>query len=287
MAFANWYEKYFGVKLNPENEILPLIGSKEGIMHISMTFLEKGDEVLVPNPGYPAYRATANLAGARVIEYKLSEEDGWLPDLSQLAAQDLSSVKLMWINYPHMPTGANATKAFYNKLVKFAYDHKILICNDNPYSFILNKEQLSLLSVEGAKDVCLELNSLSKSHNMAGWRIGILGGKADYLNAVLKFKSNMDSGMFKPMQLAAVEALENADSWYDNLNKIYQQRQLKVFELLNLLKCDYHPKQTGMFVWAKIPDTYKNGYELSDEVLYNTGVFITPEEFLGTREIRM
>jgi len=213
-AFAKWYQKYYGVTLNPVDEILPLIGSKEGIMHISMTYLEKGDEVLIPNPGYPTYRAVSNLTGATIREYKLSADTDWLPDLEALAKEDLSKVKIMWVNYPHMPTGAKATTAFFEKLIAFAQEQEILVCNDNPYSFILNDTPMSILSVPNAKEVALELNSLSKAHNMAGWRIGMLGGASQYLQDILRFKSNMDSGMFRPLQLAAVEALGMDTSWY-------------------------------------------------------------------------
>ena len=282
-AFANWYQKYFEVSLKADSEILPLIGSKEGIMHISMTYLEPGDEVLIPNPGYPAYRAVANLTGASARTYDLSENNGWLPDLDALGQQDLSKVKIMWVNYPHMPTGAQATKAFFQELVGFAKKHEILVCNDNPYSFILNDQQLSIFSAEGAMDVALELNSLSKAHNMAGWRVGMLGGNSQYIQNILRFKSNMDSGMYRPLQLAAVKALEMETSWYEGMNAFYKMRQEKVFELLDLLKCEYNANQTGMFVWAKIPDTYEDGFKLSDEILYNTRVFITPGGIFGSQ----
>lgn len=281
-AFADWYQTYFNVTLNPVTEILPLLGSKEGIMHISMTYLEAGDEVLVPNPGYPTYRAASLLAGATVVEYELSEDRGWLPDLKELAKKDLSKVKLMWVNYPHMPTGAKANKAFFEELRDFAKNHNILIVNDNPYSFILNNNPMSILSVEGMKDVALELNSLSKSQNMAGWRVGMLAGKAEYVSNVLRFKSNMDSGMFLPLQLAAVKALQNPKSWYDELNAIYKVRQQTVFKLMDLLECKYDTAQTGMFVWAKIPEKYTSGYELSDLILEKSAVFITPGGIFGS-----
>ena len=281
-AFSDWYKKNYGVELNPTNEVLPLIGSKEGIMHISMTYLEAGDEVLVPNPGYPAYRAVANLTGATIVDYDLKEENDWLPDLAALAKKDLSKVKIMWLNYPNMPTGTRATKAFFKKIIAFGAAHNILIVNDNPYSFILNEEPLSILSIEGAKDTALELNSLSKSHNMAGWRVGVLVGKAEYLQTILRFKSNMDSGMFKPLQLAAATALQNPQSWYDNLNASYRKRRETVFELLDLLNCQFDRNQVGMFVWAKIPEGYQTGFELSDEVLEKTYVFITPGGIFGS-----
>jgi LL-diaminopimelate aminotransferase len=281
-AMADFYQKAYGVSLNPVNEILPLIGSKEGIMHISMAYLEAGDEVLVPNPGYPTYRAASLLTGATVVDYDLSEENGWLPDLVELAKKDLSKVKLMWVNYPHMPTGAKATKAFFEELKDFALAHNILIVNDNPYSFILNDDPQSLLAVKGMKEVALELNSLSKSHNMAGWRMGMLMGKAEFINPVLRFKSNMDSGMFLPLQMAAVKALQNDKTWFEALNKTYKKRQKKVFEMMQLLDCQYDKNQSGMFVWAKIPTNYKTGFELTDEILEKTGVFITPGGIFGT-----
>lgn len=282
-AFADWYLQWFGVRLNPDNEVLPLIGSKEGIMHISMTYLEAGDEVLVPNPGYPAYRAVAYLTGASVKDYQLEEKLGWIPDLEQLEDQDLSRVKLMWVNYPNMPTGARATRAFFEKLIEFAHRRRILICNDNPYAFILNDNPMSLLALDGAKEAVLELNSLSKSHNMAGWRVGMLAGKAEYLQAILRFKSNMDSGMFRPVQLAAVKALQCPPEWYQDLNLIYRQRREKVFQLLDLLKCTYDTQQTGMFAWARIPAKFSSGFDLTDKVLQEAHVFITPGGIFGSQ----
>ncbi|MFK7937530.1 MAG: pyridoxal phosphate-dependent aminotransferase [Saprospiraceae bacterium] len=282
-GFAAWYAEHFGVKLNPNGEVMPLIGSKEGIMHISMTFLEKGDQVLIPNPGYPAYRAVANLTGAEIMEYKLSEENGWYPDLAELAQRDLTKVKIMWINYPHMPTGTRAKLELFKELIAFAKKHQILLVNDNPYSFILNDQPTSLLAVEGAKEVALELNSLSKSHNMAGWRVGVLGGKSDYLQAILRFKSNMDSGMFKPVQLAAVEALKNPRSWYDDLNVEYRQRREVVFQLLDEIGAAYDRDQVGMFVWAKKPTRFKTAYDVSDYYLEKSHVFITPGSIFGSQ----
>lgn len=282
-AFAGWYERFFGVNLNPSNEVLPLLGSKEGIMHIAMTYLEPGDEVLIPNPGYPTYRAASLLAGASVREYRLAEADGWLPDLNALAATDLSGVKLMWVNYPHMPTGAGATRAFFEELVAFGKKHNILIVNDNPYSFVLNTQYLSILAVAGAKEIALELNSLSKSQNMAGWRVGMLAGGATQIADVLRFKSNMDSGMFLPVQLAAVQALNNPPEWYEQLNAVYKERQQKVFEMLDLLECTYDTAQTGMFVWAKVPAAYQDGFQLSDKILYGARVFITPGGIFGSQ----
>jgi LL-diaminopimelate aminotransferase len=281
-AMADFYQNAYGVSLNPINEILPLIGSKEGIMHISMAYLEAGDEVLVPNPGYPTYRAASLLTGATVVDYDLSEANGWLPDLKELAKKDLSKVKLMWVNYPHMPTGAKVTKGFFEELRDFALAHNILIVNDNPYSFILNDDPQSMLAVEGMKEVALELNSLSKSHNMAGWRIGMVAGKAEFINPVLRFKSNMDSGMFLPLQMAAIQALKNDKTWFVELNKVYRERQKKVFEIMELLDCQYDKNQSGMFVWAKIPSNYNNCYELADEILEKAAVFITPGGIFGT-----
>lgn len=280
-AFAKWYQDWFGVTLHPDKEILPMIGSKEGIMHIAMTYLEAGDEALVPDPGYPTYRAATTLTGASVRSYALSEDRRWLPDLDALAASDLSRVKLMWVNYPHMPTGAQADRGFFTDLVAFAKAHHILLINDNPYAFILNERPLSLLSIDGAKEVALELNSLSKSHNMAGWRVGMLAGQANFLQDVLRFKSNMDSGMFKPLQLAAARALESPESWYSDLNAIYRGRREKAMALLDLLNCTYDTTQAGMFVWAKIPAVYSSAYELSDQILYNNHVFLTPGGIFG------
>lgn len=281
-AFADWYRTWFDVQLDPETEILPLIGSKEGIMHIAMTYLEAGDETLVPNPGYPAYRSVSNLAGATVRDYALEERRNWLPDLDALAREDLSRVKVMWVNYPNMPTGARAMPGFFTELVDFARRHQILIVNDNPYAFILNDAPESILRVEGAVDVALELNSLSKAHNMAGWRVGMLAGRRDYLQDVLRFKSNMDSGMFKPVQLAAVRALQASPEWYRQLNAVYRERRQVVFELLDTLQCTYDPDQVGMFTWARVPDRYPDGYALADEVLYRAHVFITPGGIFGS-----
>ncbi len=282
-AFADWYWEYFGVRLNPDKEILPLIGSKEGIMHISMSYLEAGDEVLVPNPGYPTYRSVSLLTGATVRDYDLVEEKNWQADLDALAKQDLSKVKIMWVNYPNMPTGAQVDPAYFKDLVAFAKAHKILLVNDNPYTFILNENPMSLLSVPGAMEVALELNSLSKAHNMAGWRVGMLAGAAEYLEPVVRFKSNMDSGMFKPIQEAAVKALQNPPSWYTELNDVYRARRNEVFALLDLLECSYDPHQVGMFVWAKIPNYHPDGYALSDAILEATHVFITPGGIFGSQ----
>ncbi len=282
-AFANFYAKHYAVSVDWNQEVLPLIGSKEGIMHIAMAYLEPGDETLIPNPGYPTYQAACALAGATVRNYELSEEGNWLPDLEALGQQDLSRVKIMWVNYPHMPTGAKADAAFFTRLRDFAIEHTILLVNDNPYSFILNENPISMLSIPGMKDVAIELNSLSKSHNMAGWRIGAAIGKAEFLQAVMKFKSNMDSGMFLPLQEAAAKALEADVTWFENQNKLYKERQKLVFQLLDLLDCRYDPAQTGMFVWAKVPDEFLSGYALSDKILAENAVFITPGGIFGSQ----
>ena len=283
-AFANWYQNHFDVELSSANEILPLIGSKEGVMHISMAFLDAGDQVLVPNPGYPTYAAATRLAGGESVFYNLNAENNWLPDLEELEKTvDLTKVKIIWINYPNMPTGGEATRDFFEKIVAFGRKHSILICNDNPYSLILNDAPISILQVENAKDIALELNSLSKSHNMAGWRVGMVAGAADYLQTILRFKSNMDSGMFKPVQLAAIQALNQPQSWYDNLNEIYKKRQEKIYQLFDLLDCKYDTSKGGMFVWAKIPSHYKDCYELSDELLNEANLFITPGGVFGSQ----
>jgi LL-diaminopimelate aminotransferase len=281
-AFANWYKQWYNTELNADTEILPLIGSKEGIMHVCMTYLDKGDEVLVPNPGYPTYRSAVKLAGGISIDYSLKEENNYYPDFDKLEQRDLSKVKLMWINYPQMPTGQLPSKNLFKRLVAFGKEHNILICHDNPYSFILNEEPLSLLSIEGAADIVIELNSLSKSHNMAGWRVGVLCGSKIRIDEVLRFKSNMDSGMFLPVQLAAAKALCLGKEWYESVNKIYKERREKVYELLDVLDCSYSKEQAGMFMWAKISERYKNSYALSDDILYNNNVFITPGAIFGS-----
>lgn len=281
-AFSDWYQTWYHVTLHPDTEILPLIGSKEGIMHICMTYLNEGDEVLVPNPGYPTYRSAVKLAGGVCVDYDLKEENNYFPDFNELEQRDLSKVKLMWVNYPHMPTGQPATVEMYRPLISFAKKHNILVCHDNPYSFILNEHPMSLLSLDGAKEVVIELNSLSKSQNMAGWRVGVLCGAKERIDEVLRFKSNMDSGMFLPVQLAAAKALGLGKDWYDSVNAVYRARREKVYELLDLLGCSYSKKQVGMFMWAKIPPGYKDGYALSDEVLYNANVFITPGGIFGS-----
>jgi len=281
-AFANWYDKKFGVSLDGSSEVLPLIGSKEGIVHISMSFLDPGDVVLVPNPGYPAYATAATLAGATVKYFDLTAANNWLPDLSALAAEDLSKVKLMWLNYPNMPTGASANKAFFEELVVFAKANEILLVHDNPYAFILNNEPLSLLSVSGATEVALELNSLSKCFNMAGWRVGALFGSSEYLNEVMKFKSNMDSGMYKAVQLAAVEALALGDDWYAGLNETYSERREVVWEMMEALGAEIDKKATGLFVWGRLPETVGGSEALVEALLEATGVFITPGFIFGS-----
>jgi LL-diaminopimelate aminotransferase len=240
-AIADWYLKYFNVKLDPAGEILPLLGSKEGIMHISMAFVNEGDEVLVPDPGYPTYSSITKLVGGIVKPYDLKDEDGWLPDFNSLEDSDLSRVKLMWVNYPHMPSGTKGSSVLFERLVSFAHKHNILICNDNPYSFILNNEYHSILQADGAKDIALELNSLSKSHNMAGWRLGMVSGHNEYIKSIMKVKSNMDSGMFLPVQLAAAEALNNPDSWYDEINNVYRNRRKIAEEIMQILGCSLKP----------------------------------------------
>lgn len=282
-AMAAFYQRYYGVALDPATEILPLLGSKEGLMHIGMTFLEAGDAVLIPNPGYPTYRAVAEICGAEVREYALTAATGWLPDLEALAATDLSLVKLMLVNFPHMPTGTAADLPFLTRLVAFARQHDILLVHDNPYGFILNETPpVSLLAVPGAREVAIELNSLSKSHNMAGWRVGLLAGRADVLADVLRFKSNMDSGMFLPVQQAAVAALALGPEWFEELNATYRARRELVLTLLRALGCEPAPGQTGLFIWAAVPAGFADGYALSDAVLAEARVFITPGGIFGS-----
>ena len=286
-AMSDWYRQWYQTALDPDTEILPLIGSKEGIMHVCMTYLNEGDIALVPNPGYPTYRSAVKLAGGACVDYTLRETNNWEPDFEELekiiseATNKGSKVKLMWLNYPHMPVGKLPSVALFEKIVAFARKHGLLICHDNPYSFILNEQPASLLSIPGAKECVIELNSLSKSHNMAGWRVGMLCGAKERIDEVLRFKSNMDSGMFLPLQLAAAKALSLDRSWYEQVNAVYRRRREKVYELLDVLQCRYDTGQAGMFVWARIPDSYASGYELSDAVLYNAGVFITPGGIFG------
>ncbi len=290
-AFADFYKKWFSVDLNPASEIQPLIGSKEGILHISMAFINHGDGVLVPNPGYPTYSSVSNLVQANVISYDLDENNNWEPNFEALEQNDLSNVKLMWVNYPNMPTGASATVELFEKLVAFGKKYNIVICNDNPYSFILNNKHLSILQVEGAKDICIELNSMSKSHNMPGWRMGMLASNAQFVQWILKVKSNIDSGQFKPMQVAAVAALNNSDEWHNEMNiNLYRSRRNKAEAIMTQLGCTFDPKQVGMFLWGKIPEKYTDSAELADKILYQAKVFITPGFIFGdkgTRYIRI
>jgi len=281
-AMADWYKKFFGVELNPKTEVLPLMGSKEGIMHISMAFLNPGDGVLVPNPGYPTYKSVSDLVQANMITYPLDENNDWQPDFEYLESIDLSSVKIMWVNYPNMPTGADASMELFEKLVDFGRRNNILIVNDNPYSFVLNENQISILNVEGASDVAIELNSLSKASNMAGWRIGMVVGNDYYISNILRVKSNMDSGMFLALQEGAVEALKLDKSWYDEINKEYAVRKKSAQKLFDLLNCEYRQNEVGMFVWAKVPDG-KTAVEISDEILNNANVFVTPGMIFGTK----
>lgn len=279
-AFAGWYDRFFNVDLDPETEILPLIGSKEGIMHISMAFLNPGDEVLVPNPGYPTYRSATELAGGVVRAYRLNDENNWLPNLEALEQEDLSKIKIMWVNYPHMPTGTATPEGFYGRLVGFARRNNILICNDNPYAFILTEERQSLLAVPGAKEVAIELCSLSKAQNMAGWRVGAVAGAKEYLKSVVRFKSNMDSGTFRPIQEAAVVALGLGEDWYRELNSHYRRRKDIALRIMDALGCTYRTDQVGLFVWARCPSG-KTGYEISDRALYEHDVFLTPGGIFG------
>lgn len=283
-AFADWYKKWFKVELNPANELQPLIGSKEGILHISLAFLNPGDGVLVPNPGYPTYSSVSNLVQAKVLTYDLDENNNWQPDFDALEQMDLSGVKLMWVNYPNMPTGASATPELFEKLVAFGKKRSIVICNDNPYSFILNENRLSILQVEGAKDICIELNSMSKSHNMPGWRMGVLASNAEFVQWVLKVKSNIDSGQFKPMQVAAIAALNNSEEWHREMNiNLYKHRRHLAEEIMTVLGCTFDETQVGMFLWGKIPSTYADSGELADKVLYEAKVFITPGFIFGDK----
>ena len=281
-AVSEWYKKWYNTDLDPDREILPLIGSKEGIMHICMTYLNKGDEVLVPNPGYPTYRSAVMLAGGKCREYKLREKNHYEPDFDKLSKKGLNKVKLLFVNYPQMPTGQLPSRELFEKLVAFGKKNDILIIHDNPYSFILNETPMSLLSIEGAKDCVIELNSLSKSHNMAGWRVGMLCGAKERIDEVLRFKSNMDSGMFLPVQLAAAKALTLGKEWHDEVNRVYNERRLKVFELLELLNCGFSKEQAGLFVWARIDRRFKDCYDCSDYILYNCNVFITPGGIFGS-----
>jgi len=287
-AISGWYQKWYKTDVNPDTEILPLIGSKEGIMHICMTYLEAGDGALVPNPGYPTYSSAVKLSGAAVLSYKLTAENNWHPDLAmwkmmidEFKGTSTGRVKLIFLNYPHMPTGQLPDKKILKEVIEFAKQEKVLIVHDNPYSFILNENPSSLFEFDAAKEVVIELNSLSKSHNMAGWRVGMLVASAAHINSILRFKSNMDSGMFLPVQLAAAKALELDEDWFKGVNEIYLERKKLACKLLDLLQCKYAVDQVGMFVWAAIPSQYESGYQLSDEVLQNARVFITPGGIFG------
>ena len=290
-AFAEWYARWYGVELDPAKEIQPLVGSKEAILLISLAFLDKGDKVLVPDPGYPTYSSASKLVEAEIVRYDLKAENGWQPDFEALEQMDLEGVKIMWTNYPNMPTGVPATEELYAKLVDFGKRHGILICNDNPYSFILNDRPISILAQPGAKECCLELNSLSKAHNMAGWRVGMVAAEAEVISQILKVKSQMDSGMFKPLQLAAVEALKQGPEWFEQLNAEYSRRRVLAGEIFDILGVEYDRNSTGMFLWGKITDacrfdraegTEKSlGEQLADKVLYEAGVFITPGFIFG------
>lgn len=285
-AIAAFYRDTYGVSLNPEREILPLMGSKEGIMHIAMAFVDEGDEVLVPDPGYPTYSSVTNLVGGKIRTYALDEQQNWAPDLDALRQQDLSRVKLMWVNFPHMPTGRVARAEELQELVSLARQHHFLIVNDNPYSLILNDSPLSLLSIPGAEEVALELNSLSKSHNMAGWRIGWVAGKPEFLDAILRVKSNMDSGMFLGLQQAATEALRHSRDWFNQLNDVYRGRKVVAHQILDELDCQYALDQSGLFVWARVNERIAEVEKWVDEILYGAHVFITPGFIFGSKGAR-
>ena len=282
-AMAGFYKKWYGVELDPQTEIQPLIGSKEGILHVTLAFVNPGDQVLVPNPGYPTYTSLSRILGAEIVNYDLTPENGWQPDFDALERMDLSRVKLMWTNYPNMPTGANAQMETYQKLVDFAQRHNIIVVNDNPYSFILNREHRSILQIPGAKSCCIEFNSMSKSHNMPGWRVGMLSTNAEFIRWILKVKSNIDSGTFRPLQLAAAKALENDAEWHDEANvQVYARRRALAEEIMRTLNCTFDPKQVGMFLWGRIPDSYQDVEELTEKVLHEARVFITPGFIFGS-----
>jgi aspartate/methionine/tyrosine aminotransferase len=285
-AMASWYKEWYDVELNPDLEILPLAGSKEGIMHICMTYINPGDLVLIPDPGYPTYQSAAKLAGANLVAYQLKEENDWLPDFSEVknllkSKQGTQESALMFVNYPQMPTGQSPSKKLFEDLVTFAKENQVLLVHDNPYSFILNDEPMSILQTGGVSEHVIELNSLSKSHNMAGWRIGMMLATSRHIENVLRFKSNMDSGMFLPLQLAAAKALSLPASWYEEVNKLYRRRKMMVEEMLEGMGCDFSKKQAGLFVWAKVPKGITDGYALSDLLLYNANVFVTPGGIFG------
>lgn len=282
-AMARFYKRWYNVELDPKTEIQPLIGSKEGILHVTLTFVNPGDKVLVPNPGYPTYTSLSKLLGADIVNYDLREDNGWQPDFEQLEQIDLSRVKLMWTNYPNMPTGGNARRETYERLVRFAKEHNIVVVNDNPYSFILNERPMSLLQIDGAKDCCIEFNSMSKSHNMPGWRVGMCATNAQFIQWILKVKSNIDSGTFRGIQLAAAAAYDNSEEWHREANiATYSRRRKYAEQIMDALGCSYDPEQVGMFLWGKIPDKYNNVEELTERVLHENRVFITPGFIFGS-----
>ena len=282
-AMADWYKRWYGVDLNPATEIQPLIGSKEGILHVTLAFVNPGDQVLVPNPGYPTYTSLNKILGSEIVNYNLREDNGWQPDFEELEQMDLSRVKLMWTNYPNMPTGANATMELYEKLVAFARKHNIVIVNDNPYSLILNKKPLSILNVPGAKECCIEFNSMSKSHNMPGWRVGMLASNAQFVQWILKIKSNIDSGTFRPLQLAAAQAYHNSMEWHEEANiEVYGRRRQLAEEIMRTLGCSFDTNQVGMFLWGRIPESCNDVEDLTERVLHEARVFITPGFIFGT-----
>lgn len=283
-AMANFYRRWYGVELNPQTEVQPLIGSKEGILHVTLAFVNPGEQVLVPNPGYPTYTSLSKILGAEIVNYDLMEDNGWQPDFEALEKMDLSKVKLMWTNYPNMPTGGAARMETYERLVAFARKHNIVVVNDNPYSFILNEKPLSLLQVPGAKDRCIEFNSMSKSHNMPGWRVGMLATNAQFVQWILKIKSNIDSGTFRGIQLAAAEAYRNSEQWHREANiETYGRRRKYAEQIMEVLGCKYDPNQVGMFLWGKIPEKYANAEELTERVLHEARVFITPGFIFGSK----
>lgn len=283
-AMARFYKRWYNVDLDPSSEIQPLIGSKEGILHVTLAFVNPGEGVLVPNPGYPTYTSLSKLLGARIVNYDLKEDDGWQPDFDQLEKMDLTGIKLMWTNYPNMPTGGRARRETYERLVQFAREHDIVVVNDNPYSFILNEgEKLSILQIPGAKDCCIEFNSMSKSHNMPGWRVGMLATNATFVSWILKVKSNIDSGTFRALQLAAARAYDNSDEWHTNANILtYSRRRAMAMKIMDILHCQYDKDQTGMFLWGRIPEGYENAEQLTERVLHEARVFITPGFIFGS-----
>ena len=286
-AMARFYRRWYGVELDPAREVLPLIGSKEGILHVTLAFVNPGDAVLVPNPGYPTYTSLSKLLGAKIVNYDLREDNGWQPDFEALEKMDLAGVKLMWTNYPNMPTGAPASMDTYRQLVDFARRHDIVVVNDNPYSFILNEHPISLLQVPGAKECCIEFNSMSKSHNMPGWRVGLCATNAEFISWILKVKSNIDSGTFRGIQLAAAQAYDNGDEWHQEYNiDVYKRRRKYAEQIMQALGCTYDPAQAGMFLWGRIPDNYADAEELTERVLHEARVFITPGFIFGSNGAR-